>query len=421
MRRPHLTVDCQVKNRFRVPSFVLVGCLMVIHLFVSMKTVSGHYRYTSPMHQLEMLANLSDSARRQAEIDRIWAELREKGQIPLVENDSVFFLYRGSADSVTWQGDFNGWGRDRRFPTKGKRLGRSDVWYLKARFPSDARFDYKIVLNGKDWILDPNNPLQQWGGGGPNSVLYMRGWHPEKEVSLRRNVKPGNLSENQLIHSDSMGYDVNYRVYLPAGYASLSKLPVIYVTDGHEYANDRMGAMVTILDNLIADKQIQPVMAVFMDPRDPANQTTNRRMTELALHQPFVGFVTTELIPTIDAHYKTQPTADSRAILGTSLGGLNAAYFGARASQYFHLIGIHSPAFWYRPAIYDLFEQSPRLPLKIYMSTGVINDTEEGARRMKAILTAKGYPLKYQEVNEGHSWGNWRGLIDDVLLHFFKK
>jgi enterochelin esterase-like enzyme len=410
-----------VKNQFIVQLFTLAACLMAIHLSAHIKTVPGHYRYSSPMHQLEMLANLTDSVRRQAEIDRLWTELAAKGQIPLVEGDSVFFLYRGTADSVTWHGDFNGWGRDRNFPTKGKRLGRSDVWYLKARFPSDARFDYKIVLNGKDWILDPNNPLQQWGGGGPNSVLYMRGWHPEKEVSVRRNVKSGNLGENQLINSGSLGYEVNYRVYLPAGYAALSHLPVIYVTDGQEYANEKMGAMVTILDNLIADKKIKPLIAVFIDPREPGNPANNRRMTELALSDPFVSFVTHELVPAIDSQYKTSPSAENRAILGTSLGGLNAAYVCVRASHYFHLIGINSPAFWYRPAIYQLVEQSHRLPIKLYMSTGVINDTEEGARRMKSILTAKGYPLKYQEVNEGHSWGNWRSLIDDVLLHFFKK
>ena len=53
------------------------------------------------------------------------------------------------------------------------------------------------------------------------------------------------------------------------------------------------------------------------------------------------------------------------------------------------------------------------------MSTGVIFDTEESARKMKKIFDEKGYPLKYFEVNEGHSWGNWRGLLDDMLIYFF--
>ena len=38
---------------------------------------------------------------------------------------------------------------------------------------------------------------------------------------------------------------------------------------------------------------------------------------------------------------------------------------------------------------------------------------------MKGLLEEKGYPLHYVEVNEGHSWGNGRALIDDPLLFFF--
>ena len=55
------------------------------------------------------------------------------------------------------------------------------------------------------------------------------------------------------------------------------------------------------------------------------------------------------------------------------------------------------------------------------MSTGVIYDTQDRARSMKSILENKGYNFKYKEVNEGHSWGNWRALIDDPLIYFFPK
>jgi enterochelin esterase-like enzyme len=26
---------------------------------------------------------------------------------------------------------------------------------------------------------------------------------------------------------------------------------------------------------------------------------------------------------------------------------------------------------------------------------------------------------KYREVSDGHSWGNWRNLIDDIIIDFF--
>ena len=53
------------------------------------------------------------------------------------------------------------------------------------------------------------------------------------------------------------------------------------------------------------------------------------------------------------------------------------------------------------------------------MSTGTINDTQTGARRMKAVFEGKAYPLRYVEVPEGHSWGNWRAQLAAPLMQFW--
>jgi enterochelin esterase family protein len=374
------------------------------------------------MLRLDSLANIKDPAQRKKQIDAFWASLVKKKQIPLVERDSVAFLFKGEADSVFWQGDFNGWGSlagGHIFNNRGYRVGKSDIWRMKAAFPPNARIDYKIVLNGRTWITDPANPNQQWGGSGPNSELRMPEWKPEVISLNRKEVAKGKLSENVLANSGNLSYSINYKVYTPAGYDELAYLPVIYVTDGQEYADEKMGAMIHMLDNLIADKTIKPVIAVFIDPREAGNAGNNRRMFELPLNDKFVDFITEELIPAVDSTYKTKASADARAIMGTSLGGLNAAYVGVKASDKIKMLGIHSPSFWYRPQIYSMYENSPTLPLKIFMSTGVISDTEEGARRMKAILEKKAYMFEYREINEGHSWGNWRSMIDDILIYFF--
>jgi enterochelin esterase family protein len=38
---------------------------------------------------------------------------------------------------------------------------------------------------------------------------------------------------------------------------------------------------------------------------------------------------------------------------------------------------------------------------------------------MKDVLEANSCIYTYREVNEGHSWGNWRRLIDDILIDLF--
>ncbi|MBS4060203.1 MAG: hypothetical protein KG029_07385 [Bacteroidetes bacterium] len=367
---------------------------------------------------LNNVVTLTDSAERISRTNALWDSLKENKQIPLIIGDSVVFLYRSSASTVSWAGDFNGW-NPATAGWQGTKAGQSNIWFLKKSFPMDARLDYKIVAN-TNWILDPANPNQQYSGFGPNSELRMPDWQFPDETKLIAGAGRGSLSENQIITSAAanLGYQVRYKVYTPFNYSQLENLPVIYVTDGHEYADDRLGAMIIVLDNLIHQNRIEPVIAVFIDPRDPVSGA-NRRMTEYRANIRFANFVADELTAKIDSDYKTNADAVKRAILGTSLGGWNSAFFGLMRSDKFQLIGIHSPAF--DNAILQNFSNSALLPLKIYMSTGVIFDTQTQARNMKTILEAKGYPLQYKEVNEGHSWGNWRALIDEPLIWFFGK
>jgi enterochelin esterase family protein len=53
------------------------------------------------------------------------------------------------------------------------------------------------------------------------------------------------------------------------------------------------------------------------------------------------------------------------------------------------------------------------------MTSGIIHDASAGTRKMKAILENNACIYSYREVNQGHSWGNWRNLIDDILIDFF--
>jgi enterochelin esterase-like enzyme len=362
------------------------------------------------------IATLDDIALREKSMAALWDSLIANKQIPFVLGDSVAFLYKGSATSVAWAGDFNRWS-----PTlTGQRVAESKLWLAEKTFPIDARLDYKVVIDGS-WQLDSSNPNIQYSGFGPNSELRMPAWVYPPETVASTSTPKGELSPSKIIVSSAtnLNYAVQYKVYTPQGYQQLANLPVIYVTDGHEYADDRLGSMVIVLDNLIHQQKIQPVIAVFVDPRDPANLSNNRRMQEYRANQKFAGFLSDELVPAIDAAYKTSSTASHRAILGTSLGGWNSAFVGLTRSDAFQLIGIHSPAF--DAAIIQNYSSTPLLPLKIFMSTGLINDTQTQARSMKSVLEQKEYALQYVEVNEGHSWGNWRALLEEPLVYFFPK
>ncbi|NDJ76929.1 MAG: hypothetical protein GYB65_11795 [Chloroflexi bacterium] len=358
-----------------------------------------------------------DDALASGNIDGWWQTIIDAGQMPLTFDNTAVFLYRGEGDTVEWRGDFNGWASTPDF--MGERQGDTDLWMLVQQFPTDARLDYKIVVDGSTWLLDDLNPYQQVGGYGPNSELRMPDYVPSTTIEPRDDITPGTLGQDTTIFSESLGYQVNYRVYTPANYSELDDLPVIYVTDGQEYANPEMGSMTIVLDNLIAVGTIQPVIAVFVDPRDPNNLDVNRREEEFLVNPAYGTFLATELVPLIDILYDTNPTAAARAILGTSYGGLNAVYTAMNHSDTFGMVASQSPAFRGAPEVIPAFEAAGPLPLKVFMCQGAIWDDIDNTRQVRDILQDQGYDLLYIEVNEGHSWGNWRALLDDMLIYFF--
>ena len=357
-------------------------------------------------------------AERAAATDALWSALAGASRLPYAAADTALFLWRGTAASLAVAGDHTGWQPSQPLA----RIPGTDVWVAQAQFDPAARVDYKLVVGGS-WVLDPNNPHQQWSGFGPNSELRMPAWTLAPETVYNPTIAHGTLGAAQTLQSARYGAPVVYRVWTPAGYdapgAPLADLPVVYVTDGHEYADARLGALPTVLDNRIADGTLPPCLAVFIDPRW---QGQNRRQEQYVQNEGFAAFVADELVPAIDAAYRTRPHRDARVILGTSLGGLFSAYLGVRHPDTFGRLAIQSPAFWVSenpqmwtgPSIYALVGAAPG-PFGIAMTTGTIRDTQDGARRMRDVLLAQGRPLTYREVPEGHSWGNWRALLDDVL------
>lgn len=372
--------------------------------------------------EIKHLASLGSDSARQEELNTLWQSLVANNNIPLVDNDSVLFLYRGTASQVAWRGDFNNWGYSNSNSFNGTRVPGTDLWTAKASFPADARLDYKILLNDTEWIIDPVNRHQQWsgvGGGSPNSELRMPLWKPDLITEPKPGTPQGKLERDILFTSKLLGYQVTYSVYYPPHYNPNEKYAIVYFTDGYEYLHERMGNLQVILNNLIDQKKIRPLIVVLVDHREPVNRSNNRRMQELAMNAKYLVFFTDELVPQVESKLQLKATRSERAIIGTSMGGLTAAYFAFARPDVFGMAGIQSPAFWFKPAIYNFCEEAANPPVKIFLTTGTINDAREGSQKMKEIFDKNTCTYQYTETSQGHSWGNWRDTVDDILVYFF--
>lgn len=360
------------------------------------------------------LGQITDAGQRADAVDALWEQLVAAKQVPYRQGDRAAFLHR-STGTVAFAGDFNRWNPQRGEAT---RVPGTDLWYFEQRLPDDARLDYKVVRDGS-WILDPANPHRQWSGFGPNSELRMPAYEPPLETVRDPAVPRGTVTPNTLLTSAALGAAVNVRVYTPAGYDADDALPVVYFTDGHEYLDDRLGAATAVLDNLIHRRSLRPTMAVFIDPRDPSSGA-NRRLDQMAGddRQAFAEFVAGELVPYIDGNFGTSAAPTQRTLMGTSVGGLFAAYLGTRHSDVFGNLAIQSPALWIEPELLEVYRDRPELAeaLRVYMHVGTINDNQDDAEAFSNLLEARGFDLRFDRVNQGHSWGHWRGKIDDALI-----
>ncbi len=376
--------------------------------------------FTELLNQAELIKAFE----RQPLVDRYFALLQS---VPITGDSIAMFIWRGEASSVQLVGDMNNW--DVEAAPYFNRLEGTDLWYLETVFEEDARLDYKLVVNGDDWRLDPLNPRTIMGGFGPNSELVMPGYTiPDELLPTEGTIATGTL-ESHTLDSLHLGQTRTFFVYVPDGQLVGAKTPSIYINDGGDYLN--LIDATAILDKLIADREIPPLVAVFVPP-------INRNL-EYALNDEYASFLADELVPFIQRTYDTDPNPARTGTLGASMGGLEAMFASITRSDVFGLAAGQSGAFSVGDdAVIDKLQTasmayeiggSSRRDLRMYVvvgtyETAISGDSSTGDflaanRRLVDVLESTKYEFLYEERPEGHSWGLWKGTLGQALSYLF--
>lgn len=330
---------------------------------------------------------------------------------PAIEDSTAIYIYRGTATSVVVTGDMTEWSSSGLTMTK---LSTTNLWYKWDYYANDARLDYKFILNGSNWILDPLNPHRVAGGYGPNSELALPGYVQPWEILPNASI-PHGRSVVHSIYSALRGATYSVRVYLPPGYdASAERFPSVYFQDGSDYVG--LGSAMTVLDNLIDSQKVRPVIGVFVTPTNRNGEYAGSTRTAYRL------FFVNELVPFIDSAYRTFTTPESRVVLGDSYGGNISALISWYHPDVFGNCGLHSGAFQENGyEAYHLLINGPPKPdsLRFVSVWGTYEGSLTGTMRtLKDSLIAQGYDVRWQLRHEGHSWGLWRATIDFMLEYF---
>ena len=168
------------------------------------------------------------------------------------------------------------------------------------------------------------------------------------KLKMNKNKEKASEIIAEIMWSEVMELHWNYRVYIPKEYGeNLDKnYPTLYVLHGWggnltNTSDETRIDSKSVLDNLIDNKEIKPMIVVFVDGFNSFYVDGPTFKMKSAIVK--------DLIPFIDSKYRTLSNKSSRAIAGISMGGYGALNIALSNSEIFASVGLMSPAIWDKP------------------------------------------------------------------------
>nr|WP_321486960.1 alpha/beta hydrolase-fold protein [uncultured Draconibacterium sp.] len=291
---------------------------------------------------------------------------------------------------------------------------------------------YSLVIDGVK-VADPASE-SFYGMGRMASAIEI----PEKGIDFYtiKDVPHGALS-SKYYYSE---YTKSWRrlfVYTPPGYDTNSreKYPVVYIQHGG--GEDETGWAVQgktdiILDNLIAEGKAKPMIVVISNGNVTAPGRTFGGYSSKGM-APFKEEMTKNIVPFVDANYRTLPDADNRAICGLSMGGGQSFFVGLESPEYFGSVGVFSTGlfggirtsgsgFDAEKEIPGLLSESDKFNKSLdlfYISCGEQDMRIEHTKKAVKVMRENGLEVEFNSFPGDHEWQVWRKSLHDFATRVF--
>jgi len=238
----------------------------------------------------------------------------------------------------------------------------------------------------------------------------------DQDFYALKDVPHGNVQQ-VLFPSKSTNTSLRAFVYIPPRYDkdAKKKYPVLYLQHGwgeDETAWSNQGHVNLIMDNMIAEGKIKPFIIVMT-----YGMTNDAKPGSIGKFSvaPFQTVLVDELIPYIDANFRTIADQSHRAMGGLSMGGMEThAISLARPDvfSYYALLsgGIYTPA--------EIKDKS-KVKL-IFMSCGSF-ENPDGVKKAAVTLNEAGFnAVSYVSENTRHEFQTWRRSLAELAPLLFK-
>jgi enterochelin esterase-like enzyme len=321
---------------------------------------------------------------------------------PLVENDAVaFILDAPGARSVRATGMLD--------HSRGLdliKVGETGLWVRVELIPTDTKFAFAYEVDGK-----------KVGG----RTVEMPDWSYPPESMEKPGVKYGKAIpltfRSEVFKNNRTGW-----IYVPAAYDPAGPPAAVMVfQDGDAYLKEHAG---TVVDNLIAAKQMPLTILILLNPGVNDDGKSNRSVEYDTLSDSYATFLEKEVLPWVAKDYKLRNDPAGRAIGGASSGGICAFtvawrrpdLFGRVCSQIGSFTNIRGGN-----AYPDLVREAPKKPIKVFLHDGtndLINaygDWWQANEAMYAALKEKGYDVSFLKDRGFHAYWSCGRVLPEAM------
>jgi enterochelin esterase family protein len=330
----------------------------------------------------------------------------------------TFRLYAPKATEVTVSGEF-----EVGAPAHKLTRDAQGIWSVTVGPFEPEIYEYDFIVDGVQ-MLDPRNPVVKYNRGPAaiSSLLDIPASRP-RAFDVRA-VAHGKV-DIRYYDSKTTKQTRRVHVYTPPNYERMtSRLPVLYLlhgADGEDSVWTAFGRAHVILDNLIADKAMPPMIVVMPNGYaygwDSGVAADNQQAD-------FQKDLVDDLIPFVQANYRASSDRKDRALAGLSRGGGQTLGIGLRQLNLFSRLGVFSagsnnPQEAFKDIAANAKKVNEQLDL-LWIGCGTDDFAMPGAKRLDDFLTANGIEHTFRTTGGEHTWIVWRQYLREFAPLLWK-
>lgn len=301
------------------------------------------------------------------------------------------------------------------------------VWKCTIGAMVPGWYEYDLQIDGVR-VTDPSNRLvKKWLRC--KSMFEIVGDEPL--VTEHRPVPHGAIHRH-LYSSETTGTERAAMIYTPPGYDGRGEKSYPLVVLCHGFGDDEtawteVGRVHHIMDNLIAEGKIQPMVIVMPNGHPvPLARRTWSEDYNGRNSQAMTNDIVNDLLPLVEHHYNVTKNAQKRAIVGLSMGGGHSIMGGMLHPDQFTYVGAfsasapHGDLVKNYPQLIQGAEANNATRKLFWIACGKKDFLMDRNREFVEQLALHGINHTFVETEGAHGWSVWRDYLPKFLQLVFR-